>query len=188
MDIRKMRYFITAAEKGSFTKAADIHYISQTAISQQMASMENELDAKLFDRTGYRIQLTMAGKVFLEECKEIVKKYDSAASRVRDISQGVQGSLHIGFSGFGDRELLLDTIQAFQAEYPGINLTFVSDTITGLQSKLENADLDLVFGFSYDFQPHKNIRRQILLNDEVGLIVSPKHPLSATKTAMNPIL
>lgn len=77
-----MEYFIAAVEHGSFTKAAQERFVSQTAMSQQIAAMEQELDFLLFDRSGYRPSLTLAGKAFYESSKQIIADYQQAVKKV----------------------------------------------------------------------------------------------------------
>ncbi|MCG2730399.1 MAG: LysR family transcriptional regulator, partial [Acetobacterium sp.] len=99
MDFRKLEYFIAAVEHGSFTKAAQECFVSQTAMSQQIATMEQELDFLLFDRSGYRPTLTLAGKAFYESSKRIIGDYEQAVKQAKALKNGWSGSLRIGISG-----------------------------------------------------------------------------------------
>ena len=67
MNLNKIQYFLSSVEEQSFTKAARKHYVTQVAVTQQIASMEKELDMELFMRTGNRIKVTEAGQFLYEE-------------------------------------------------------------------------------------------------------------------------
>ena len=72
MNLNKIQYFLSSVEEQSFTKAARKHYVTQVAVTQQIASMEKELDMELFMRTGNRIKVTEAGQFLYEEMKKIM--------------------------------------------------------------------------------------------------------------------
>ena len=78
MDIRCLKYFVSVAKHMNFTKAAQECFISQTAMSQHISRMEEELGFKLFYRNNRRVELTPGGKVFLEEATNLLRKFDYA--------------------------------------------------------------------------------------------------------------
>ena len=81
MNLNQLRYFVSVADTGSFTKAAMLQYISQTAITQQIRALEENVGAKLFDRNSRPVSLTPEGKVFLKEAREILGRMDMALTR-----------------------------------------------------------------------------------------------------------
>jgi len=98
MNLNQLRYFVSVAQSGSFTKAAANHYISQTAITQQIHALEDNIGTKLLDRNSRPVALTPAGKVFLKEAREILSKMDTALVRTREASTGLEGELKIGYT------------------------------------------------------------------------------------------
>ena len=74
MNLNQLRYFISVAESGSFTKAAMNHYVSQTAVTQQIHSLEEHIGTKLLDRNSRPVSLTPAGKVFHSTTPEVFEK------------------------------------------------------------------------------------------------------------------
>ena len=74
MNINQLRYFVSAAENRSFTKAAAQYYISQTAVTQQIQALEYTVGVALFDRSSRPISLTPAGKLFLADAKAILER------------------------------------------------------------------------------------------------------------------
>ena len=98
MNLNQLRYFVSVAENGSFTRAAASQYISQTAITQQIHALEENVGAKLFDRNNRPVSLTPAGKVFLKEAREILGRMDVALARIREASVGLEGELRLGYT------------------------------------------------------------------------------------------
>ena len=97
MNTNQLRYFVTAAECRSFTKAADQFYITQTAITQQIRALEDNLGVPLFDRSSRPISLTPAGSAFLSDARSILGRIDQAVNRIQEVSTGMVGTLRIGF-------------------------------------------------------------------------------------------
>ena len=82
MNRNQLRYFVSAAEHRSFTKAAEQYYISQTAVTQQIQQLEQTLGCELFDRSTRPVSLTSAGKSFLLDAKAILERMSRAQERV----------------------------------------------------------------------------------------------------------
>jgi len=173
-----MQYFIAVAENGGFTKAAKHCYVSQTAISQQIASMEHELEVSLFDRKPYGVELTPAGSSFLKDCKAIVEIYESAVEKARALSKRLEGILRIGVTGPGEQYFLPQIISNFQEKYPNVELNIKQDSLVGLIEKLKTNVLDVIFTFAYDNELVDELDRITVLRDEVGLVVSKHHRLA----------
>ena len=83
MTLQQMRYFIAVAQNLSFSKAAQQHYVSQTAVSQQIKLLEEELETELFQRTRHSVALTSAGQLFYEYAVRITDLAEDAARRTR---------------------------------------------------------------------------------------------------------
>ncbi|MDI3481973.1 MAG: hypothetical protein PWQ97_1628 [Tepidanaerobacteraceae bacterium] len=186
MDIRKMKYFISAAELLSFTKAAKRHYIAQTAMSQQIAAIEAELDVVLFDRSKHKIELTPAGETFLKECKIIVELYENAVKKTKAVYMDSAGIIRVGYSGPSEKRFLPEILKLFQEKYPNVDLSLEEDSFLGLSDKLEKGILDLIFSLSYDIMQLKKVERVCLAKDEMCLMVSKWHK-KADKRRINAI-
>lgn len=97
MNRNQLRYFVSAAEHRSFTKAAEQYYISQTAVTQQIQQLEQTLGCELFDRSTRPVSLTSAGKSFLLDAKAILERMSRAQERVHDAATGLTGTLRVGY-------------------------------------------------------------------------------------------
>lgn len=83
MQMNKLIYFISVADNLNFTKAAKECYLAQSAISQQINSLEQELGFQLFTRTSKNVELTEAGKVFYDGVKNVVKEYKNTVKKLK---------------------------------------------------------------------------------------------------------
>ena len=96
MNTKQLEYFISVAESLSFTKTAEKFYISQTAVTQQIKALEEQIQVILFTRSKRHVELTPAGKVFLSEARTIVKNINDAIIKTQQFANGFFGTLNIG--------------------------------------------------------------------------------------------
>ncbi|WP_434579184.1 LysR family transcriptional regulator [Thermoanaerobacterium thermosaccharolyticum] len=176
MDIRKLEYFLAVVEQGSFTKAASKCYISQTAISQQIASMEQELGVRLFDRTGYRPKLTLAGERFYHNCKKLVEEYYQAVREAKLLALGYCDSLSIGISGPIEKKFLPPILRKFSMEYPDIDIQLKENNFSQLVEGLKENTFDVVFGITNDIVGLPNIDIFPLFRSNICVITAVNHP------------
>ena len=97
MNLKQMEYFVAAAEQLNFTRAAKKCFISQTAMTLQIQSLEEKIGVPLFVRDKHHVELTAAGKVYLNEARAILVRAEEAAKLARTAAEGVAGELTIGF-------------------------------------------------------------------------------------------
>lgn len=145
MNLNQLKYFITAAEFRNFTKAASHHFISQTAITQQIQALEDHLEVRLFDRTTRPITLTPAGIVFLSEAKAICERMTLAISKTRKASTGLTGALRIGYTKGYERSNLSNVLKDFHLANPNILLSCYRQDTDALSAGLLNGDYDIIF-------------------------------------------
>src|SRR5271169_3455164 len=105
MELRHLRYFKAVAEQGSFSAAARGIFVSQSALSEQIADLERELGVPLFDRSERKLRLTVHGEIFLRESNKVLDGSDHAIALARRSFRGEVGILRIGFfaGGVGTR-------------------------------------------------------------------------------------
>ena len=93
---KKIQYFITLAECLSFTQTAAVHEVSQTAISQYIASLEERLGVKLFTRSQRSVALTDAGRFYYERVRQILSLYDDTLDKLQAIAGNYHGYVKVG--------------------------------------------------------------------------------------------
>ena len=178
MNSRQLEYFLAVAHELNFTKAAESMYVSQTAVTQQIKALEEQLGVSLFERTKKKVVLTPAGKVFLQEASSILNRIDTAVERTREASSGVIGSLEIGFSvGIGNTGLA-EKIQAFNEKYPNIAMKFTNQSPSMLLKMLKNGDLDLVLMPMFEERYYQKVEVRRLSTERMSAVFPRTHVLA----------
>ena len=142
---RKISYFITLAECLSFTQTASRHNVSQTAISQYIASLEDRLGVKLFDRTQRTVALTEAGRYYYEHVSELLKQYDETLVQLKAIDLGYTGSLKVGV-GVYEYCSTEGFFSDFLTRHPEIKVDILQYPYSALTEKLKLGELDVILG------------------------------------------
>lgn len=123
MELRHLRYFIAVAEELHFGRAAERLGISQPPLSQQIQALEEEIGAHLFERTNRRVELTDAGRLFLDESRQVLAQVDKAVLLARRAHLGELGELKIGFTSSAPfTSTIPSSIHAFRKAYPDVHL------------------------------------------------------------------
>src|SRR5262245_17060141 len=123
MELRHLRYFIAVAEEGHVTRAAERLGIQQPPLSYRIKAMERELDVQLFRRKARGVELTDAGRAFLDNARAMLAQYDHTFEATRRTARGEQGKIRLGvtptsaFHPFVPR-----VIRAFREAFPLIFL------------------------------------------------------------------
>lgn len=182
MNIQKLISFLTVAEYESFTKASEVLYLSQPAISKQVDSLENELNVKLFDRVRNKISLTIQGKHFKTYAEEIVKLYHNAKDHVVQIENLEEGSINFGSTNFIGIHLMPKILNEFHSEYPNIDINLAINSSNKLFNMLEKQEIEFVFLSHYVNIDEEKYTSIPFIKDELVLIVGKDHPLFHDKT------
>lgn len=142
--IKQIRYFQAVVRCGSFTEAAEECYISQSAISQQIKALENELGAALLQREGRRFSLTPAGEHFYKKSLILTADFDKLCRDTARIANGNETGLHIGYlKGYGGCELQ-HAVSEFLEKYPDVSIDLVGGNHEELYGLLRSGGADLV--------------------------------------------
>lgn len=178
MDIERIRLFITVADCLSFTKAAEQMYISQPTLSRHIADLENTLNVELFERTTRKVSLTTAGTLFLNEAKQIIKRYDALMSRTARLGSGVSGSLRIGYLELFTQDVLPVALQNFREKFPLVELSLKETTYKAAQRGLLDGSLDVAFVITRSTKPHweEELDHKRIYTGQVEMVVSNNHP------------
>lgn len=148
MELKRLYYFLKVAEYLNFSRAAEALYISQPALSYQIAELEQELSVQLFTRERQKITLSPAGMALLEPAQQMLALADKLPELVRREGAGASGILRIGLDDTEDHFECLgvtETIARFAGEHPGVELVIRSAPFTECADQLIYGDLDLAF-------------------------------------------
>jgi DNA-binding transcriptional LysR family regulator len=146
VELRHLRYFIAVAEEGHITRAAERLGMQQPPLSQQIKALERELDVQLFRRKPRGVELTDAGRVYLENARAILDQLGHATETTRRTARGEQGRICIGitpttpFHPFVPR-----VIRAFRDAFPQVSLRLEERLGSEFIEQLRNEQIDAAF-------------------------------------------
>ena len=141
MDLYQVRYFLTIAETGSFSRAAERLYLSQPSLSTGIKKLEQEFGVTLFERGGRRTVLTEAGRAFMEKATIIMGQYQAALYELKGFHE--QPTLRVGVLSTMRVAALADLVSTFQQHYPHVILELHEGTLAQLQDGLEQGEIDV---------------------------------------------
>ena len=183
MEIRQLKYFIQAAEYLNFTRAAKECGIVQTAMTQQIANLENEIGIRLFNRNRRGLTLTEAGEAFLREARAIVSRADRAVEEVRGYVQGRTGLLRIGYHGEMFKRDLVALLREYRERDGSVQVVPGQLTQEKLLERLDTGEIDLGISlYSPRYAMVSGLRNRILETDRLMLAVAKDHPLAGRKS------
>ncbi|MFT2110432.1 LysR family transcriptional regulator [Marinomonas sp. 2405UD68-3] len=178
MRFRKLYYFVTVAEELHFGRAAQRLHISQPPLSQQIKSLEDELEATLFERTSQRVTLTAAGEALLPQAKSLLQMWENTQQQVKAISKGEDGNLSVGFIWATGTPHFSKGIGDFKKKFSKATLNLESMTTVDALQALTLDKIDLAFVFlnpSVDVSRFKNCHYE---HQDNLLALHEHHPLA----------
>lgn len=143
LELRQLRYFVEVAEREHISEAAEHLRVAQSAISRQIANLEEELGAPLFERVGRNVKLTPIGKTFLEHTIVALKAIDFAAKQVEEYLDPAKGTIKVGFPTSLASYVLPTIISAFKKEYPNVSFHLRQGSYKYLIEAVKNRELNL---------------------------------------------
>ncbi|MGJ1226799.1 LysR family transcriptional regulator [Sphingobacterium siyangense] len=143
MEIRHLIYFKTVAEELHFGRAAERLFISQPPLSRQIKDLEDELGVILFFRTNKRVELTEAGKYFLEEVVEILQNIEHSKTITKQIHNNISGEFKLGYISSTPKKMLATVLKQIQQKFPYLRVSLFETSTQKQKLALENGKLDL---------------------------------------------
>ena len=173
ISLKQMRAFVAVARTGSFTRAAEQLFITQSALSALVRNLESELELRLIDRTTRRLELTEAGRELLQSLEQLLDDLDRMTSDLRDVKAIRRGRVRIGATPLLAASFLPVAIRAFRERYPEVTVRVMDDPTPQLLEALRAGDVDLVLA-TLDAQ-HADLATQVVLSDTLVLACHPSH-------------
>ncbi len=143
MDLRVLRYFLLVAKEQSFTKAAKQLNITQPTLSRQLAALEEDLGAKLFDRGGQSVTLTNEGLLLKRRALEMVDLEEKILSEFQGDSESVEGKIVIGCGEFLAVETLAKICKQFREKYPLVQFVRHTGTADSILERMGKGLVDI---------------------------------------------
>lgn len=177
MNQHQLQTFCAIAEHGSFSKAADALFLSQSSLSKQIMQLEKELGVTLFDRTRRQIELTEAGGILLEHAKKMLSVHASLLRDLDDYQKSHQSTLRIASIPVMAQYRVTDWITAFGEAYPEIDTNVVEKDSLEIVQGLEQGLYDI--GFTRrEFLDEERYGFIDLCADRFVLVMSREHTLA----------
>ncbi|MFB7495776.1 LysR family transcriptional regulator [Streptomyces sp. NPDC056161] len=181
MDLQQMRYVLAVAETASFTRAAERCHIVQSALSHQVARLERELGARLFDRTSRRVRLTTAGEAFLPAARQALEAADRARAEVAAATGEIRGALTVGSIPTVAAVDLPAVLRDYRLRYPRVRISLRAGSSERLVEQVRDGRLDAAFlGVQPGFRA-QGVRDRELAHGQHVAVVAPGHPLAARR-------
>jgi LysR family transcriptional regulator, low CO2-responsive transcriptional regulator len=181
MDFDQLETFLEVAKHTSFSRAAEKRFRTQPAISSQIRALEEEVGARLFDRSGGKVGLTGAGKVFQQYAESTLESRKTMLVTVAEMERVPRGEIVVGANEGTCLHILPEVFADFKRAYPEVGVQI---------SRMERAKiLESIIDNSVDFgvvSAPVDDKRMTVVNihrDELVIIVPPQHPLSGQKQA-----
>ena len=178
MKTSQLEYFVSAAKYRSFTKAAKECYTVQSAVSQQITALEDELGFELFHRTGKGLTLTPAGERYYADTLRVLHMLEENRHVAEQIAKGMNGQLKIGLSG-ANQSACMKPLKGFHLENPGISLEFREVSTVNQVSELKNNDYDTLYTAVFNMHGEDNaIQFSAKSNAVLAVFLNAEHPLA----------
>ena len=179
MELRQLLHFVAVAEEESFTRAAQVSNIVQSALSTSIRQLEEELGARLFVRSTRKVRLTAAGRAFLEKANVALEALRQGKELIADIRSLRRGKLSLGtvqsLPSFIDLPALLET---FHDQHPHIEVRLCQGSAGHLIEKIRSRQIELVI-LPVE-ETHPDLSSQIICCDSLVLACAMEHPLAET--------
>jgi LysR family transcriptional activator of glutamate synthase operon len=145
VELRQIKYFIEVAKREHVTEAAHALHVAQSAISRQIANLEDEFGVQLFVREGRSVRLTPVGRIFLEHVEIAVAEIEKAKQEVYEYLNPETGTIRIGFPNSLAAKTLPTVISAFREKHPNIGFQLRQGSLAELTEAVVKGHIDIAF-------------------------------------------
>jgi len=179
--IETLKIFCDLADSRSFSKTAEKHLLSQSAISQQLAQIELAHKCQLIARKKRPIELTTAGQVFYKAAKDILERYDQLKTELNALKTGIETRINVAAIFSIGMHSLPDYVKKFMIRYPTVNMRIEYFSADNVYEMVLNGEFDI----GLVAVPKKDRRLDVYEFEEEPLVLvcSPKHPLAGETKA-----
>lgn len=176
MELRQLKYFSKTAETLNFSAAARALYVTQSTLSQQIKTLEDELGTPLFQRDSHSVSLTESGMKLLPLARRTLLDAASCKEQIKDLQELVTGELNIGVT-YSFSPIIIETVKDFMHDYPGVKLNIQYKTMEELMDLLRHREVDFVLAFKPN-NLYDEIESHNLFEDKLSVIMRKDHILN----------
>lgn len=176
MEFKQLRSFLEVVHRGGFTQAGQTLHISQSAVSKQVAQLEQDLGVPLLERQGSQLHLTAAGKIVLERGEAMLRLRQELLSELDDLSQLARGELRLGLPLLGSDALFARLFAEYRRRYPNISIQLFEGGSRSVEQAVLSGELELGGSLTpsdpaFAYQP--------FCNEPLDALLPTEHPLAA---------
>jgi DNA-binding transcriptional LysR family regulator len=175
IDITKLKTFVAVADLGSFSKASEILYITQPAVTQQIKALEKIVGAKLFQRQGGKIVLTDEGRRIYEIARSLLNDYENLMEEMAKIKKDFKDTLFVGVSTTLSEYKIPELIAEFHSQMPGISIRMFVENSQQIEDSLISGVLNVGV---IERAPSEKFQSIKWLVDEIVYFTYPEHPFA----------
>ncbi len=177
MEFSSLQAFLAVADTGSFSRAAERLYLTQPAVSKRLASLEDELGIRLFDRMGRNVRLTHAGEVLLDKARDILLHAQDMKHIASNLQTEISGVLTLGTSHHIGLHRLPPVLKDFRSRYPRVNLDIRFLDSEAACSAVAKAELEMAV-VTLPNEPAAKLQLRPVWEDTLYFVAAPGHPLA----------
>lgn len=179
MNTLQIRYFLSLAQKLNFSEVAQEFYISQSAVSKQIAALEEELGFPLFYRSTHRVSLTPCGERMEHFLRDTVREFDAVRRDILLMAEQQKNTLRIGIQESLEIENMTSILRAFSARHPACSISFAFYVNSDLHTLLDTGEIDIAILLLAEDELHDRSHCRILASSRRVFLISRHHPLAA---------
>ena len=185
LDVKRLNILREVANQNSFSGAADSLYLSQSAVSQQIATLEREVGMRLLDRTREGPKLTDAGRVLVTHAEAAIARLEEAERDLASIAGLEGGELRLASFPSASATVLTEAVSIFHRRHPGVRLTVADAEPEESLPRLRAGEIDLALTFDYPSIPkpeERDLDRELVLTESMYVALPADHPLATRPT------
>ena len=182
MNINTLEYCIDIAKYKNFTKVAELHYISQQALSLHIKNLESELGVLLFERTHRSVKTTQAGEAFVKEAEQAIKHIHSAIKNAQYYGSGSAGTINIGINGPTSQFLIMKVVSKFSQKYPLVDIRFKNSGYRDILEKFtRDSSFDIIIVGDFQEIDEEEYEKKRCMTGPVVAVFGKDHPMAKRK-------
>ncbi|MFF0309827.1 LysR family transcriptional regulator [Streptosporangium sp. NPDC004379] len=181
LDLRRLRFLREFEERGTLAAVAAALGYSPSTVSQQLALLEKEVGARLFDKAGRGVRLTDAGRLLAQHARVLLSAAEAAQADLAGLGGDIRGTVRAGGLQSAARRLLIPAVARMRAHHPRVRVEISELELEQSLPGLRLGTVDLVIGDEYDSHPRPRpagLRFTLLLEEPLKVVLPAAHPLA----------
>lgn len=178
MHIKQLECFVHLAETLSYSRTAELLYITQPTVTHQINTLEDELRLKLFIRTKRKVELTPAGISFYTDMKDILTRTNIAIAKAKNYAKDFESNLSIGYDGNTEVKYLPNILSSFKENFPHVHIYLKIADFKEKRHLFTNHNFDFIFTVKESIEGLSDIYYEELFTSKFVCVLPKGHPLT----------